>query len=139
MVEKEIKRYRHIRYDTSREEIYKKIAKDFGVNNTKIYLTALAIGFSEGDNERFRSKARDIRYFDELHDDAKWLIKSIAIAHTGDIGVLLRGNEMLDINDEYANAGIKILNAILYSKHPGTPVKKFEEQIREKFKNLNII
>jgi len=135
MVEK-IKRYRHIRYDRKYEGLYKKIGKEFGDQDgltTKIYLTALTIGFLENKYEPLTSNTKDIRYFDELPDDAKWLIKCIAIAHTEDIFVLERGNEMLDICDAYANGGIRVLEAILFSPSmSGTPIKKFERYVREK-------
>ncbi|MCX8172981.1 MAG: hypothetical protein N3F63_00005, partial [Thermoplasmata archaeon] len=77
-----------------------------------------------------------LRYFDELSPEGKYLIMAIGIAEKGDIGIV-ESNELIDIADEYANGGLKVLYS-WYNEPPGKNafIPLFEEKVRELYKNI---
>lgn len=127
-----------------KESIYKRLQEEedlFKDSEWKdIFLLAMSIGFKMGKREEL--KKRDpggLIRTDTLNDLEKALIKAIAIASTKSIDILLDKREPYRIAEEYANAGIKILERKILSEPMGTYHKELAatliDYIKEDEKN----
>ncbi|MBF0522222.1 MAG: hypothetical protein HQL24_04100 [Candidatus Omnitrophica bacterium] len=75
---------------------------------TRIYLFATALGFKD-QLMLATEKSIDVRLFKDMSDDEVWFLFAVAIRHSGGTDILLDGKKALEITEEFANAGMKIL------------------------------
>ena len=97
-----------------------------------LFILAASIGYAE---ERKEEGTGDwltrTEYLGGGNSDQRWLLRSIAMKETEEIGTLRNGQKIFDIAIQYANGGIKILHDKVFSDEPGSVEKRLEEFIRE--------
>lgn len=97
-----------------------------------LFILAASIGYAE---ERKEEGTGDwltrTEYLGGENSDQRWLLRSIAMKETGEIGTLRDGQEIFNIAIQYANGGIKILHNKVFSDEPGSVERRLEEFIRE--------
>lgn len=115
--------YPHIHVDSSVREKYllDLIDKNSGTcfagqEQAPVYLLAAAMGFRDGIKKK-SNKRTDIRRYQEIRPEYKVLIRAIVLSDTNyDYNILSDGKAVLEIIEEYANGGLKILHDKIYSK-----------------------
>jgi len=100
--------------------------------NKDIFLAALVIGFHEGIKLPLQSKEGYFRT-EYLKSEEKTLIKSIAVATTGDLNVLLDEQRIYSIAEEYATGGISLLIDRVQNDSYGSYAKKLENELLKIF------
>lgn len=86
-----------------------------------MFMLATCLGYRSGSRQRLPSGARaDIRETVFTESDLA-LLKAIAIADTGDVDVLSKPHEILQIAEEYAHSGIWDVKAYLLNER-GRPL-----------------
>lgn len=98
--------------DETAHEIYKQLTEGNNVLSVPfrtmkdVFMWAVCLGAQQGKKKPLTSKTTVFRWaqFDSQTDIP--LLKAIAIADSGDIGILLKRGDILNIAEEYANAGI---------------------------------
>lgn len=116
-------------------EIYNELRENgmplAGLDNTRVFLMSMAIGFRH--HARLELKSRDQfiqgRY---VKDDEKSIIKAIAIFEEKDVKVLFDSKKVYAIAEEYAHGGINILKEMCNSR--GTFSKKLVSELLEEIK-----
>lgn len=90
-----------------------------------VFLTAACLGFQLGQREVLPKgdKKREIR-LDTFHEGDLDILKAIAILESGTVEVLMDMGEILKIAEEYAYAGIQMLERELV-QNPGKPLWNF--------------
>ena len=99
--------------DETAHEIYKQLTEGNNVLSVPfrtmkdVFMWAVCLGVQQG--KRKPLAAKKVTVFSWAQFDSQIdipLLKAIAIANSGDIGVLLKRNDILTAAEEYANAGI---------------------------------
>ena len=72
-----------------------------------------------------------------LNDREKSVFYAIAVAEEN-LTVLSEEDEIYTIAEEYANGGIKLLKDKVFSKEPGSFIKKFESELMGELKSKEI-
>ena len=122
----------------------KKIYENFKLNKssffyrreyTQIFLAAMALGYNKKERKPLTKKSHTIptNVFN-LYE--RWMIISLAIEEEKDISVLQDEPKILNIAEEYANAGIKYLNSIQDEDILANPVESFEKELRKQLELL---
>lgn len=86
-----------------------------------VFLWAASLGFKIGERRPIAGKKLTIFRWAQFSSQADIpLVKAMALANGGDINVLLNQDELLQIVEEYANAGIHDLRAKIFDEqgHP---------------------
>jgi len=87
-----------------------------------IFMWAVALGYKRGERRPLSGKRTTIFRWAQFTPQRDIpIIKALAIASTGDIEVLLNQDQILDIVEEYANAGIHDLRTGILEEH-GQPL-----------------
>lgn len=114
--------------DEAAHEIYKQLTEG---NNSltvpfrtmkDVFMWAVCLGVQQGKTKPLTSKKVTVfrwAQFDSQTDIP--LLKAIAIGDSGDVSILLKKNEILNIAEEYANAGIYDLRDSLLGEY-GQPL-----------------
>ena len=114
--------------DEPAHEIYKQLTEGNNVLSVPfrtmkdVFMWAVCLGVQQ--NKRKPLTAKKVTVFRWAQFDSQVdipLLKAIAIANSGDIGVLLKRNDILTIAEEYANAGIYELRDGLLAEY-GQPL-----------------
>jgi hypothetical protein len=100
--------------------------------NKDIFLAALVVGYHEGVKLPLKSKEGYFRT-EYLKSEEKALIKSIAVATTGDLNVLLDEQRIYSIAEEYATGGISLLLDRVQNDSYGSYAKKLENELLQIF------
>lgn len=116
-------------------EIYNELRENdmplSGLDNTRIFLMSMAIGFRH--HARLELKSRDQfiqgRY---VKKEEKSIIKAIAIFEEKDVKVLFDSKKVYTIAEEYAHGGLKILKEMSNSR--GSFSKKLVSELLEEIK-----
>lgn len=126
-----------ISIDSSFHQFYKDMTEE---NNTldapfkmmkDIFMLAMCLGMRLGKKKSLDTKKQSIfrwAQFDAQVDVP--LLKAVAIADTGDVNILLNRNEILNIAEEYANAGIHELYTYFLNEQ-GRPLWKLVALLNE--------
>lgn len=97
-----------------------------------LFIFAASIGYAEGRKEEGTGDwLTRTEYLGGEDSNKRWLLRSIAMKETGEIGTLRDGQKIFDLAIQYANGGIKILHGKIFSDEPGSVEKRLEEFIRE--------
>jgi dnd system-associated protein 4 len=87
----------------------------------KAMMFAAALGFAAGTRKKLERKSTGIRYdvFQSAVDDG--FINALAVSETGDLAVLSEGraDERIDIFEEYAHAGVEVMNRLCVEEGNG--------------------
>jgi len=125
--------------DKDDKKYYDSLAKEIFLDKERKdqFLFALAIGFKNGINQPIKSREGFIRT-EYLNSEDITLLNSIAIYHSGSSQILCEPNEIYKIAEEYAHAGIKIIFDEATTNQPGSIFKKFELELMEGIKAINL-
>jgi len=125
--------------DKNDRKIYSKISegKDGffkGANRKEQFLTAMAIGFLNNVRKPLGNKDA---LFNTREIDSKdmALINAVYVYDTDNLDGLTNGEEILKIAEEYAHAGINILNDQIESTTLGNFWKQYEKLVNDKNKS----
>ncbi len=95
-----------------------------------IFMLAVCLGYRRGQRRPLSSGKKQIFHWTQFSEQVdEPILKAIAIAETGDIQVLGNQEEILQIAEEYANAGIQGLKAQIQDE-PGQPLWNLVELVR---------
>jgi len=129
---------RQVSFDKDNSAIYDKLksnSKSFFYQSTfaKIFITAMALGLARAHKTPLKKKVPNV-YTDVWTDEEKWIIISAFMKENPKLGVkaLFEPNEILDLAEEYANAGIKYLD-LLYEQST-EPLDELENELRDHLK-----
>ena len=121
-----------------REKYDRLLGKDgifAGKDNKDVFIMAMVIGYSRGVKVELTRKEGYVR-FEYLKDRDKSIIKSIAVAETGTLNVLLDKRKVYSIAEEYAAGGIKLLVDMVLRGGYGSFEKKLESELVEEFERI---
>jgi hypothetical protein len=123
----------------SDREIYDKLLEkdgEFaGKENKDVFLLAMVIGYLHKADIELQIKEGFIRT-EYLKDQDNSIIKSIAVAKTGTLDILLNKKKIYSIAEEYASGGIKLLKDMVYGGSYGSFSKKLESELIETFEKF---
>ncbi len=117
--------------EAAQHDVYKKLAgseKSVFKTMKDLFLAAACIGYQLNRRERLNRKQQIFSSTIFSPQDDIPIIRALAIADTGDVKVLLDQNEVLTIAEEYANAGIAIIERRLVHE-PGDSMLKLAEMV----------
>ena len=112
-----------VNIDDSVHDIYKRLTEgndpvDVPFQTMKdVFIWAASLGYQRGERKPIRGKRTTIFRWAQFSSQTDIpLIKAMAIADSGDVGVLMKQEDVLTAVEEYANAGIismesRLLNA----------------------------
>ena len=103
------------------EELYKSARSPFkGMELKKIFLYSVAIGYYKNKRSPLEKPLHDLfQAARTLTPEEEWFIKSIAIKTAGDLSILSNERKVLNIAEEFANAGIMAgVSSVNFSKQP---------------------
>jgi len=106
---------RYMRMDRKQYDgLLKPIVEDkkspfFKMPGTGVYLIAASLGLKNKVRKKI-NKPIDVRLFEQLSKEERWVLFTIAIADAGGTNILLDGEKAIHIAEEYANGGIQILH-----------------------------
>ena len=103
-----------------------------GKDNKELFILAMTVGFREGQRMSL-SKKEGYFMTSYLNEEEKSIIKALAVAEEGDLGVLINKKKVHTIAEEYANGGIKLLKDKVFSGEYGSYAKKLEAELVEIF------
>lgn len=125
-----------ISIDSSLHELYKQLSEgnkpeDAPFRTMKdVFMLAACIGFRQGSQKSISGRKQQIFHWAQFSEQVDVpILKAIAIAKTGDILVLSNQDQIVQIVEEYANAGIHELKALVV-EHPGQPLWNLVELFR---------
>jgi len=126
------------------EELYKSARSPFkGMELKKIFLYSVAIGYYKNKRSPLEKPLHDLfQAARTLTPEEEWFIKSIAIKTAGDLSILSNERKVLNIAEEFANAGILILHDIIFTKGSGEPLMKLLNEIYDVLQrghNVNVL
>lgn len=106
-----------------------------GKDNKDVFIIAMVIGYSRGLKSELTVKEGYVR-FEYLKPRDKSIMKSIAVADTGNLDILLDKRKVYSIAEEYAAGGIKILINMVFGSGYGSFEKKLESELAEEFDRI---
>jgi len=123
--------------DASVHDLYKQLttgksAEDSPFLTMKdLFMLAACTGFQEGRRKSLEKGRREQIFLYSVFSDSvdAPILKAIAIAATGNLEILADGDQIVNIAEEYANAGIVTVRAIV-EQNTGLPLWNLVEQIR---------
>jgi hypothetical protein len=106
-----------------------------GCQNKDIFLAAMIIGYNEGTKIELTKKEGYVRE-EYLTKEDLAMIKSIAVAETGDLKILLDKKKVFSIAEEYATGGIALLLQQVFGQEYGSYTKKLESKLILEYNDL---
>lgn len=97
---------------------------------TKIFLASMALGYIKNERKQLKKRSRNIPT-NAFTLEERWMIIAVAIDTEKDISVLKDEAKILNIAEEFANAGIKYLRSIQEDDILANPVESFEKELRK--------
>lgn len=107
----------------------------FGVHYHELFVAAMVIGFYEGCQIEITSR-KELFFEKDLTREENALVRAIAVAEKGDIGVFLNKQEIYNIAEKYATGGISLLKAKALSGAYGSYAKRLESDLLGAFKKI---
>ena len=109
-----------VAYDKNDQEFYASlVAEDSSSifkNRTRVdvFMYAMALGFNAKKKLPLEKKAANLNP-SAISGDMRWLMRSVAVADTEDLDIIIKDHhtKVIEIAEEYANAGIKILREMI--------------------------
>ena len=109
-----------VAYDKNDQEFYASlVAEDSSSifkNRTRVdvFMYAMALGFNAKKRLPLEKKAANLNP-SAISGDMRWLMRSVAVADTEDLDIIVKDHhtKVIEIAEEYANAGIKILREMI--------------------------
>ena len=109
-----------VAYDKNDQEFYASlVAEDSSSifkNRTRVdvFMYAMALGFNAKKRLPLEKKAANLNP-SAISGDMRWLMRSVAVADTEDLDIIIKDHhtKVIEIAEEYANAGIKILREMI--------------------------
>lgn len=97
---------------------------------TKSFIAAMVIGMKKDSRLKLKDKNPNV-YCDAFTDDEKWMMIALFMKKNPKMGVkaLFEPDAILDLAEEYANAGIKYLD-IIYEETT-EPIDALEDELRK--------
>jgi dnd system-associated protein 4 len=94
-----------------------------------VFMWAASLGYKRGERRPIAGKKQTIFRWAQFSSQTDLpVVKAISLANINDISVLLSQDEMLNVVEEYANAGIHDLRSRLYDEH-GQPLWNLVETL----------
>lgn len=123
----------YIERDVDRQ-LYEALEVEFGKrSNRELFLFAMAFGVKSG--RRQPLGARDDWFFaKDLRSEDRALMRAVAISSSSGEDVLLDEGQVFQIAEEYAHAGIVLLDSAIHGTGFGTFEKSFEKNLVDLFK-----
>ena len=109
-----------VAYDKNDQEFYASlVAEDSSSifkNRTRVdvFMYAMALGFNAKKRLPLEKKAANLNP-SAISGDMRWLMRSVAVAETEDLDIIIKDQhtKVIEIAEEFANAGIKILREMI--------------------------
>ena len=109
-----------VAYDKNDQEFYASlVAEDSSSifkNRTRVdvFMYAMALGFNAKKRLPLEKKAANLNP-SAISGEMRWLMRSVAVADTEDLDIIVKDHhtKVIEIAEEYANAGIKILREMI--------------------------
>ena len=109
-----------VAYDKNDQEFYASlVAEDSSSifkNRTRVdvFMYAMALGFNAKKRLPLEKKAANLNP-SAISGEMRWLMRSVAVADTEDLDIIIKDHhtKVIEIAEEYANAGIKILHEMI--------------------------
>lgn len=130
----ETKAPRELRIETSKHQFYEDLKKGKYLPELKGYDMAIlfAIAFAYGVYNKKRkplgSSVKGSITRNALDKNFEWLIKAVAIREEG-VDIIADEKKIYEIAEEYANAGIEMIQKIIKEMEPGLFQKTMENEI----------
>lgn len=99
-----------------------------------VFMMAACLGYAKGKRKQLSGRRDIVRWETFSRDTDIPILYAMAIAEQNDVGVLDDGFEFLTIAEEYANAGIHILEAKI-SRQRGKPLWNLVDLIQSEITN----
>lgn len=94
------------------------------------FMWAVALGIKSGKRRPLQDREQLFRWYTLSKDQDIPLLQALAIAETGDIEVLKNGSMIIDIAEEYANEGIRIIKQEIVEQR-GAPLWNLVDMLRQ--------
>ncbi len=123
--------------ETSDLVIYDKMNNHAILNKDRKYQMFLAAAFGLQYNTMIPLKNRkDLVRWEYLNEKDRAYLRAIALSQTQDINIVDNESECIRIFEEYANAGVKILNDYFFKDQLGSLDIKFEKFVHDSLKKI---
>lgn len=99
-----------------------------GVHNHEIFIAAMVTGYREGVKIELKNR-KEFFFEKDLTQEESALVKAVAVADQGGLGVLLDKQKIYSIAEQYATGGISLLKAKVMSGEYGSYAKKLESDL----------
>lgn len=106
-------------------------------NNKNLFLLAMVWGFHQKQSKPLKKLFGFVRE-SYLRDSDESLINAIAVHKKNDLNVLLDKKEVYKIAEEYANAGIKLIDEMISESDEAEFIKRMEYVLLEKYEEMDI-
>ena len=135
-----------VAYDKNDQEFYASlVAEDSSSifkNRTRVdvFMYALALGFNAKKRLPLEKKAANLNP-SAISGEMRWLMRSVAVADTEDLDIIVKDHhtKVIEIAEEYANAGIKILREMIEkSTLESEKEAEFQSALYEQIKKMGL-
>ena len=134
MEQSESSRRDRVYIDDSVLQIYKDLTEGSNpeevpfITYKDVFLLAACLGFQSGRRKQVTAGSKTTIRLDVFREEGMSLLKAIAIAETGDVGVLRQLGDVLSLAEEYAHTGIYDVKAQLLDER-GRPLRNLVDLI----------
>ena len=107
-----------VAYDKGDQEFYSSLVAEDSSSIFKkkervdVFMYAMALGFNAKKRLPLVKRVPNLNP-SAISGEERWLMRSIAVADTEDLNVIKSHKKVIEIAEEYANAGIKILREMI--------------------------
>ena len=135
-----------VAYDKNDQEFYASlVAEDSSSifkNRTRVdvFMYAMALGFNAKKRLPLEKKAANLNP-SAISGDERWLMRSIAVTDTEDLDIIIKDHhtKVIEIAEEYANAGIHIIrDMIKNSTLESEKEVEFQSKLYAKIKEMGL-
>ncbi|TRZ49256.1 MAG: hypothetical protein D4S01_08990, partial [Dehalococcoidia bacterium] len=106
-----------------------------GCQSKTVFFAAMILGYKNGTKIELDKRKEYVRE-EYLTDEDLTIIKSIAIAETGNLKILLDKKKVFAIAEEYATGGISLLFQNVFGEEYGSYTKKLESKLLHEYNAL---
>jgi hypothetical protein len=104
----------------------------------EIFIFSMAIGKFEGMKMELKKKSRSMPT-DALKAEEIWLMTAVALAEPGsNIDILTKPSEIVNICEQYANAGIQVLMSLDKDTITSDPLGMYEDHFKKLVDSIDI-
>ena len=135
-----------VAYDKKDQEFYKSLVAEDSPsifkNRTRVdvFMYALALGFNAKKRLPLEKKAANLNP-SAISGDMRWLMRSVAVADAENLDIIVKDHhtKVIEIAEEYANAGIKILREMIEkSTLESEKEAEFQSALYEQIKKMGL-